>query len=60
MINLYQCSCPNNSRADPTSCPNDCPNIDRYKDIVPSDQVRGEWRDGVRVRVEESVRAVMP
>eukprot|EP00291_Cryptomonas_curvata_P019850 CAMPEP_0172158522 /NCGR_PEP_ID=MMETSP1050-20130122/4420_1 /TAXON_ID=233186 /ORGANISM="Cryptomonas curvata, Strain CCAP979/52" /LENGTH=503 /DNA_ID=CAMNT_0012827925 /DNA_START=62 /DNA_END=1573 /DNA_ORIENTATION=+ len=38
VINLYQCSCPNNARADPTSCPDDCPNIDRYKDVVPSDQ----------------------
>ena len=39
MINLHQCECPGDPTADPSTCPQACPNYHRYKLIVPSDQV---------------------
>ena len=39
VVNLFECQCPDRPFASPTSCPKACPNINRYRNIVPSDQV---------------------
>jgi hypothetical protein len=39
VINLYECECPGQPRADPSTCPADCPNVARYRTVVESDQV---------------------
>ena len=39
-IDLYQCTCPDKPAADPASCPDACPNINRYRNVVPSYQAR--------------------
>ena len=38
VINLYECTCPNDPYAPPSSCPAACPDVNRYQDMVPADQ----------------------
>jgi hypothetical protein len=40
VINLYECKCPGRPYDDPSTCPGDCPDVGRYRNIVPSNQAR--------------------
>ncbi len=62
MVNLYDCPCLHDPRADPANCSAACPNVYRYKGVVPSDQVAllTAWNNAERNRAEVPPQGIVP